>query len=136
MRECFEKGKVPSPKFFRICEKDLSDSLLNTILEKIDFPLVVKPVDNMGARGCRMVRSEVEFLPALKVATECSRTGYAIVEEYMDGDEFSIDALIYNGTMTITGFAIRHIFYPPYFIEMGHTMPAILSKKEHGWYEI
>lgn len=131
MRQCFKEAGVPSPEFFRVGKEDINDSLLNKILEKIDFPIVVKPVDNMGARGCRMVRSEVEFMPAIKAATQCSRTGYAIVEEYMDGPEFSIDALVYNGTFTVTGFAIRHIYYPPYFIEVGHTMPAILDKAMH-----
>lgn len=131
MRQCFSDKNVPSPKFFRVGKQDVNEKLLPAILQKIDFPMVIKPVDNMGARGCRMVRNEIEFLPALKVATECSRTGYAIVEEYMDGPEFSIDALVYNGTFTVTGFAIRHIKYPPYFIEVGHTMPAVLDKKMH-----
>jgi len=131
MRQQFLEHAVPSPLYFRVGKSDVNEDLLNTILQKIDFPLVVKPVDNMGARGCRMVRSKVEFLPALKIATECSRTGFAIVEEYMDGPEYSIDALVYNGTFTVTGFAIRHIHYAPYFIEVGHTMPAILDKKVH-----
>ena len=131
MRQCFLEHNVPSPKFFRVDKEDVNEQLLSKILEKIEFPIVVKPVDNMGARGCRMVRSDVEFLPAVKIATECSKTGYAIVEEYMDGPEFSIDALVYNGTFTVTGFAIRHIKYPPYFIEIGHTMPAVLDQKMH-----
>ncbi|MCQ2575671.1 MAG: ATP-grasp domain-containing protein [Treponema sp.] len=131
MRQCFKESKVPSPEFVKVGKDDISDTLLNSILQKMDFPLVVKPVDNMGARGCRMVRSEVEFLPAIKIAVECSRTGFAIVEEYMEGPEYSIDALVYNGTFTVTGFAERHIYYPPYFIEVGHTMPAILDKKIH-----
>ncbi len=135
MRQCFADACVPSPAFVRVSRKDLStsdsESLLKTILEKMTFPLVVKPVDNMGARGCRMVRSEEEFLPAVKCAVECSRTGYAIVEEYMEGPEFSIDALVQNGTFTVTGFAVRHIKYEPYFIEVGHTMPAELDKKMH-----
>lgn len=131
MRECFEKAGVPSPKFVKVGKSDINENLLSEILNKLSLPLVVKPVDNMGARGCRMVRSDVEFLPAIKIAVETSRTGFAIVEEYMDGPEFSIDSLIYNGTMTITGFAERHIYYPPYFIEIGHTMPAILDKKTH-----
>ncbi len=131
MRSCFNARQVPSPSFYKICKEDLKPELLSEILKNIDFPLVVKPVDNMGARGCRMVRSEQEFDSAVKVAIDCSRSGFAIVEEYMEGPEYSIDALVYNGTLTITGFAIRHIYYPPYFIEMGHTMPAILSKQEH-----
>lgn len=131
MRQCFADAGVPSPAFLRVGKEDISDKLINTVLAKMSFPLVVKPVDNMGARGCRMVRSEAEFLPAVEVAVKCSRTGNAIVEEYMEGPEYSIDALVYNGTFTVTGFAIRHIKYPPYFIEVGHTMPAELDKKTH-----
>lgn len=131
MRKCFKDAGVPSPEFCRVGKEDISEDLLSKILTQMDFPLVIKPVDNMGARGCRMVRNEVEFFPALKVAVECSRTGYAIVEEYMEGPEYSIDALVQNGTFTVTGFAVRHIKYEPYFIEVGHTMPAVLDKKIH-----
>ena len=131
MRQCFADAGVPSPRFLRVGKDEVSQDLLKKCLEIMDFPLVVKPVDNMGARGCRMVRSEIEFLKAVRIATECSRTGYAIIEEYMEGPEYSIDALVYNGTFTVTGFAVRHIHYPPYFIEVGHTMPAVLDKKEH-----
>jgi len=42
----------------------------------------------------------------------------------MDGPEFSVDAIVYHGEITICGLADRHIFFPPYFIEMGHTMPT------------
>ena len=131
MRECFQKSNVPSPKFAKISKNDINDTLLDNILQKMTFPLVVKPVDNMGARGCRMIRSENEFTSSVKTAVEYSKTSNAIIEEYMEGEEFSIDALIYNGTFTVTGFAIRHIKYPPYFIEIGHTMPAQLDKKIH-----
>ena len=136
MRQCFADKGVPSPAFMKITEKELADkssseALLKQILGKMAFPVVVKPVDNMGARGCRMVRSEAEFITSAEAAVKASRSGCAIVEEFMDGPEYSIDALVYNGTMTITGFAERHIYYPPYFIEMGHTMPAVLDKKIH-----
>ena len=128
MRQCFKDAEVPSPEFCKVSADELRHCELP---ENMSFPLVVKPVDNMGARGCRMVRSQIEFLPALKAAVECSRTGYAIVEEYMEGPEYSIDALVHNGSFTVTGFAIRHIKYEPYFIEVGHTMPAVLDKKVH-----
>ncbi len=144
MRQCFKEAGVPSPSFCKVSREDLGQDLnlslnidqskhplLENILQKMSFPLVVKPVDNMGARGCRMVRNYDEFLPAIKCAVECSRTGNAIVEEYMEGPEYSIDALVQNGEFTVTGFAVRHIKYEPYFIEVGHTMPAVLEKKIH-----
>ena len=131
MRQCFDKYHVPSPAYLKVNREDIDERLTDKIREKLSFPFVVKPVDNMGARGCRMVRNDKELMSAVKTAVDFSRTGNAIIEEYMEGPEFSIDALVYNGTMTITGFAERHIHYPPYFIETGHTMPAVLSEKMH-----
>jgi biotin carboxylase len=131
MRACFEKNGVPSPKFVRAGKEDITPALLEKVLSKMDFPFVVKPVDNMGARGCRMVRNQKEFLPAARSAVENSRTGTAILEGYMQGEEYSIDALVYDGKFIVTGFAVRHITYEPYFIEVGHTMPAQLEKNVH-----
>lgn len=130
MRKCFEENKVPSPSFTKINRMQIASYLVGDKLDTMKFPKVIKPVDNMGARGCRMIRSKNEFIPAVEDAVRCSRSGNAILEDYMCGNEYSIDAIVYNGTLTITGFADRHIFYEPYFIEMGHTMPTAASKKE------
>lgn len=132
MRQCFEKANVPSPKFIEIHD----DFLKNPDLQGLEFPLVVKPVDNMGARGCRMIRNADELIENGKIAIEYSRTKKAILEEYMEGMEFSIDALVFNNEVTITGFADRHIFYPPYFIEMGHTMPSVYEPTSEQWLEL
>ncbi|MDR1094870.1 MAG: ATP-grasp domain-containing protein [Spirochaetaceae bacterium] len=94
------------------------------------FPLVVKPCDNMGGRGCSRVDSLAGLEAALADAVRFSRTGRAIVEEYMDGAEFSVDAIVYEGRLWECGFADRHIFFPPYFVEMGHTMPSNAGARE------
>lgn len=135
MRACFEKSNIPSPKYYTfssemITEEDYErDGKIYEAIKTLGFPCVVKPTDNMGARGCRMIRSEFEMKSSIKVAIENSRTGTIILEQYMEGPEYSIDALIYDGTMTITGFADRHIYFPPYFIETGHTMPSIADEQ-------
>ena len=145
MRACFEKAGVPSPKFQELDESFLqqtSDTENKTDTSEkqirvyprlsastIDYPKVVKPCDNMGGRGCRLIRTEGELTPAVTHAIENSRTHRAIFEDYMEGAEFSIDSVVYNGTLTITGFADRHIFYPPYFIEMGHSLPSKCEPK-------
>lgn len=130
MRKCFKENKIPSPEFVSIRSTEIAGFIKPGVLDEIKFPKVIKPVDNMGARGCRMIRNKSEFLKSVEDAVSFSRTGNAILEDYMSGNEYSIDALVYNNTLTITGFADRHIFYEPYFIEMGHTMPTAASKKE------
>ncbi|MDR1410570.1 MAG: ATP-grasp domain-containing protein [Spirochaetaceae bacterium] len=125
MRRCFKEAGVPSPEFLTLDETPPGGFTF-----PFDFPAVVKPVDNMGGRGCRRVDSPGELASAFPGAAKFSRKGRVIVEEYMDGPEFSVDALVFHGEITICGLADRHIFFPPYFIEMGHTMPAALEEKE------
>jgi len=129
MRKCFSNAGVPSPDFEEVDVTRLNELLELSRQKKITFPKVVKPVDNMGGRGCRLVRNTDELEQAVKHAIQYSRTSKAIFEDYMEGPEFSIDAVVYKGTLTITGFADRHIYYPPYFIETGHTMPSKCEKK-------
>jgi biotin carboxylase len=125
MRLRFKEAGVPSPEFLTLDGIPPGGFAL-----PFYFPAVVKPVDNMGGRGCRRVGSRDELGSALPGAFKFSRRGRVIVEEYMDGPEFSVDALVFHGEITICGLADRHIYFPPYFIEMGHTMPANLGEKE------
>jgi biotin carboxylase len=120
MRRRFEAAGVPSPQFIILSAPPAS-------LCGIAYPVVVKPVDNMGARGCRRVDTEQELHAAVENALHFSRSSRVIVEEYMDGPEFSLDAIVYRGEITLCGLADRHIFFPPYFIEMGHTIPADIT---------
>ncbi len=119
MRRRFKEASVPSPDFVVLSE--LPTPRWNP---PFPFPVVVKPVDNMGARGCRRVDHPEELGLAIEDALGFSRSGRAIVEEFMEGPEFSLDAIVYQGQITLCGMADRHIFFPPYFIEMGHTMPT------------
>ncbi|WP_255802429.1 ATP-grasp domain-containing protein [Treponema denticola] len=130
MRECFEKHGVPSPKFTHIFKNEIDEAIQILKQKAIPFPITVKPADNMGARGCRLVYSQDELRPALEDAVNFSRSGKAIAEEFIDGEEFSLEALVINGEIFLNALADRHIFFPPYFVEMGHTIPSIKSKEE------
>jgi biotin carboxylase len=128
MRETLAAAGVPQPRFavIRLDGRSPGAAASEAPVKAgtLGFPLVVKPVDNMGARGVRRVSDEKGLVEACASALSFSRSGRAIVEEYMDGPEFSIDALVSDGVLTVCGFADRHIFFPPCFIEMGHTIPS------------
>jgi biotin carboxylase len=118
MRAALSAAGVPSPRFAAVA------SAADLAAAGLDYPLVVKPADSMGARGCRCARDDGELAQAVAEALPYSRSGRAIVEEYIDGPEFSIDALVSNGEIRVRGIADRHIFFSPYFVELGHTMPS------------
>jgi biotin carboxylase len=100
--------------------------------EKINGRCLIKPVDNMAARGVKafdiskISNTELETLCANSMAF--SRSGKFIIEEFVEGMEFSIDSLVYDGEVYIFAFADRHFSLYPYMIEVGHTMPSIVSK--------
>lgn len=126
MRERLRLGGVPVPAF---AFGTIADDPLILSAGLAPLPLVVKPVDNMGARGCRLARSEPELKEAWADAIANSRSGRAIIEDYLEGPEFSIDALITEGQVTLRGIADRFVVFEPFFVEMGHTMPSAYGQE-------
>lgn len=129
MRETLHAAGVAGPRFFTMEESDPDVDILERAGE-LAFPVVVKPVDNMGARGVRQVERPEDLLQAVRSALPLSHRRRVIVEEFIQGREYSLDAIVTGGRVRITGLAERHIFFPPYFVEMGHTMPASLSSDQ------
>ncbi|MDR0584615.1 MAG: ATP-grasp domain-containing protein [Treponema sp.] len=130
MRNCFKKAALPSPEFVTISAARDLETLSLPGGQNRQAPLVIKPVDNMGGRGCRRADSQAELREAAADALRFSRSGRAIVESFIEGPEFSVDAIVYHGEIIICGLADRHIFFPPYFIEMGHTMPTAIAPEK------
>jgi len=120
MRAAFRAAGVPSPEFVGVSEEE--DPLRASA--SLRYPLVVKPVDNMGARGIRRVDRPQELPEAVALARDHSRSRRVILEEFIPGPEFSLDAIVDRGRITVTGIADRIIRFAPYFVETGHTIPT------------
>ncbi|QPJ62897.1 MAG: ATP-grasp domain-containing protein [Candidatus Nitronauta litoralis] len=120
MRRCLKSAGVPVPGFTAVTTLDEA----RRIVDATTLPLVIKPCDNMGARGVKKINQPDDLPSAFQEAKESSISGNLILEEYMEGPEFSLDAIIYDGEITITGVADRHITREPWFVEEGHTMPS------------
>lgn len=125
MRMRFKANNIPSPAFLPVWS--LADA--KNACKILGFPLVMKPADNMGARGVMKIDEKSQIADAFKFAKAATTSGELIIEEYMEGPELSIDAIIFNEEITITGVADRIIEYPPHFVETGHTMPSQLPLK-------
>ncbi|MBI3394595.1 MAG: alpha-hydroxy-acid oxidizing protein [Spirochaetia bacterium] len=120
MRKRLERHGVPIPRFFSVWSiKEARDAM-----DELTFPLVIKPADNMGARGVIKVRNRNEIYAAFRHAKRHSPSSEMILEEYMAGPELSVDALAFQGQIRITGVADRIIAREPFFVELGHNMPS------------
>ena len=126
MRQVLKEKGVPVPDFRPIWTlEDCHDAIKDMAL-----PLVIKPCDNMGARGVRKIECLEDLPPAFREAKEASISGKLILETFMEGPELSLDALVYGGNIHITGVADRIIERAPYFVEVGHTLPSTLPAEE------
>ncbi|MDH5654444.1 MAG: alpha-hydroxy-acid oxidizing protein [Spirochaetia bacterium] len=125
MRKRLSSANVPGPNFYSVWSlKEARDAM-----DRLNFPLVLKPADNMGARGVIKIRNREEMNAAFRHSKKYSPTGEMILEEFMDGPELSVDALAFNGQIVMTGIADRIIEREPYFIERGHNMPSALDSE-------
>ncbi|MBN1498822.1 MAG: alpha-hydroxy-acid oxidizing protein [Spirochaetes bacterium] len=126
MRSRFKEHNVPSVEFRAVWT--LSEA--KDACKKLGLPVVIKPSDNMGARGVMLIENLNSISDAFHSAKSASPSGEIIIEQYMPGPELSIDAVIYKGEVTFTGIADRIIEDLPYFIEKGHNMPSALPEKD------
>lgn len=125
MRERFRAHGVPSPDFEYVWTREEA----RRAVERLGLPAVIKPADNMGARGVKLLTDTGQLDDGFTEARRASVSGMLLVEEYMRGPELSIDTLVWNGNIEVVGVADRIISGAPYFIELGHTLPSALPRK-------
>lgn len=78
--------------------------------DKVEFPVLVKPVDSRGSRGQAICYSYEELTKALSIAKKESTNGLAIIEKYMAGkQDFSMSYVFKNGNPYLTRTADRYL---------------------------
>lgn len=122
MKQRFIDGGIPYAK----------GRLISTIEEADDFnfPVIVKPRDNSGSRGVILCNSKEELGFAIKEALQYSKKETILVEEFIEGQEYSIEALHYDGKSEVIQFTEKTTTEFPYNVELGHKQPANLSEEQ------
>lgn len=96
----------------------------------LSFPLIVKPVDRGGSIGVKKVNNELEVQTALSKALQKSFSGGAIVEEFINGREFSVEMISKNGSHHFIIVTEKVTTGPPHFVEIAHHQPAQITPEE------
>ena len=91
MKQVFLTNGIPTSRCV------VMDQLDMTAIGQLKYPLIVKPVDAYSSRGVRKVENASELQDAFNVAIEISRNKKAIVEEFCQGEEISVDVFVSDG---------------------------------------
>ena len=93
--------------------KGISFSILKEGLEnisKLNFPLILKPVDSSGSKGVYKINSKEDLKRYFTSAIKYSRIKKVILEEWISYDGFQIagDGFSIDGNLVFCGFANEH----------------------------
>lgn len=100
-REILKKSGLPTPCFKEFKKGDDFNSL-----DDIRMPVVVKPTDNAGSRGVTIVREKNKLTDVINESLKESKyDSKVVVEEYIPGLEFTVEALIIDGEVNILGIS-------------------------------
>ena len=99
MRQVCSENGIPTIPF---CITDSIEKAQLFYLTLPDGRAIVKPVDSQGSRGIRKVVSLDEMPEAFSQALGFSKTGKAIIELFVDGQEIEVDSVMKDGTVICT----------------------------------
>ena len=121
MKQRFELGDVPHAR----------GCLVKSVEETADmvYPVIVKPRDNSGSRGVKLCRTKEELEQSMAEALEYSKLDSVLVEEFIEGPEYSIEGLHYDGKSEVIQFTEKKTTEFPYNVELGHIQPANISEE-------
>lgn len=122
MKQRFLEGGVPCARGRLIAKVEEADDLY--------YPLIVKPRDNSGSRGVKLCRNKEELQEAMQEALQYSHLDTVLVEEYIEGQEYSIEGLHYDGKSEVIQFTEKTTTEFPYNVELAHKQPANLTEEQ------
>lgn len=127
MRKAFEKGNAPSPK--SILAQDAEDAW-NRLQNEFDTDAILKPSRNSGSRGIAKVSRHMDkgdFIRAYDEALSESRDHSVLIEQFIEGPEFSIEMIVWRGDIHVLTVTDKKTTGAPHFVELGHNQPSSFS---------
>ncbi|KNC82874.1 hypothetical protein SARC_04853 [Sphaeroforma arctica JP610] len=127
---CEEKG-VQTPRFGKV----ESASEIEAMVERIGLPLILKPSSGASSDGvykCNTLedvykhfeRVHGELTEAKYMAWNPGCEMVVLLEAYIDGDEFDVDVLMWEGECVYANAIDNWPTHEPYFMEEGSNCPS------------
>lgn len=127
MRNAFAAANVPCPKYWCITDQ----SPIHITQYTSHLPLIVKPSDRSGSLGVVKVEREEDLIPAIKAAQDYSFKHEAIVEQFIEGREISVEFISYQGVHYPLQITDKVTTEAPHFVELEHHQPADLTDAQY-----
>lgn len=129
MRESFSKADVPCPKYMVATPDTINTPSVLDGLREFQYPIIIKPSDRSGSLGVSKICTPAEYYPAIDQAMKVSFKHEAMIEEFIDGREISVEFISYQGHHYPLQITDKVTTGAPRFVELEHHQPSSLSKE-------
>ena len=105
--------------------------------EKFFYPLIVKPTDSAGSKGCTRVDSEDELMAAIQYAFKFTISGNIIIEEFLEkkGCSSDTDSYAQDGQLKFVSFSAQRFdanAVNPY-TPSAYSWPSTFTNEEEAY---
>ena len=105
--------------------------------EKFSYPLIVKPTDSAGSKGCTRVDGEEELMAAIMYAFKFTISGHIIIEEFLEkkGCSSDTDSYVQDGQLKFVSFSAQRFdenAVNPY-TPSAYSWPSTFTKEEEEY---
>ncbi|MGF0040249.1 ATP-grasp domain-containing protein [Peptoniphilaceae bacterium SGI.131] len=91
---------------------------------ELDIPFILKPADSQGQRGVAIINDMSQYEEAFNIAKAYSRSGKVILEDYIEGQEISVNTYMVDGELKFIQASDR-ITWDEYFgLIHKHELPS------------
>ena len=111
-----------TPVQFQVCH---SAAEARAFRERVGAPIILKPVLGSGSEGIAYVDDPADLAQGWAWASG-TEGGQVLAEEFLDGPEYSVEALTLSGVHQVLAVTEKATTGHPHFIETGHRMPTPL----------
>jgi biotin carboxylase len=97
-RRIWSENGIYTPKWMIFSDKE--NALLSVLF--FNIPFIIKPIDSSGSRGVTKIESKADDIySAIDNAFGFSRSGKIIIEDFMNGPEFTVEIFAIDGFINV-----------------------------------
>jgi biotin carboxylase len=129
LRTVTREAGIPNPRSERVC----GPGEVRAFMRGCDGPIVLKPANRQASVGTQVLHDLDRVAAAWRECTQQDEGVYApdrdkplvmLAEQFVAGDEFSVELLVRDGEPLFANVTEKHLFAGPRPIELGHAVPA------------
>ena len=110
-------------KYFEV--KSMED--LEECSKKLLYPFILKPTDRCASKGVIVIKKEDQLKENYDYVSGISKNGVLIAEEFIYGDEYCAEILVYNRDVYVLSISKKIVAHEKYCIELIDITPAPIS---------